>query len=68
MQKLTQKEIMNNMFKQALERESYRQNKYDQLTQKTGDKRLQEMFEEFARTSQRHTAAMQLEMYNLDIK
>lgn len=64
---LSEKEIINNAFKMALEHESYRQAKYAFLARSAKDKTLREMFAAYAVTCRRHMAMIQTEMKNMNI-
>ncbi|WP_041274847.1 hypothetical protein [Desulforamulus reducens] len=68
MAKLTQKEIQNNLLKQAYDGEVLRQAKYSYLMDIIKDKRLKKLFKVFAMTARGHIAELKQEMQNLDIK
>lgn len=68
MSQLTEKEIMNNSMKLALDRETHREAKYAFLARSVNDQRFQKMFGKFAETSRNHVAMIKIEMKNLNIK
>ncbi|HHW42773.1 hypothetical protein GFC01_05500 [Desulfofundulus thermobenzoicus] len=65
---LTEKEIVNNALKMALDMEEHRQTKYAFLARNARDKKLKELFGGFAVTSRRHIALLKTEMKNLNIR
>ena len=68
MSKLTQGELMNNAFKEAVHREEQRQARYAYLSKTIKDKRLKEMFNDFAATCLEHLKQLKAEMINFNIK
>lgn len=68
MSKLTQGELMNNAFKEAVHREEERQSRYSHLAKNIKDERLKAMFNDFALTSKDHMKQLKAEMKNHNIK
>ncbi|SHF01499.1 hypothetical protein [Desulforamulus putei] len=68
MAKLTQKDVENNVFKQAYDGEELRRAKYAYLSKTVKDKRLKKIFKVFEMTAQSHLAELRQEMQKLDIK
>lgn len=67
MSKLTQGEILNNAFKEAVHREEQRQARYDHLSRAVKDRRLREMYGDFALSAREHLQQLKAEMKNLNI-
>lgn len=68
MSKLTQGELMNNAFKEAVHREEQRQARYAHLSKTIMDQRLKAMFSDFAASSRNHLQQLKAEMKNVNIK
>lgn len=68
MYNLSEKEILNNALKMALEQERYMQAKYAYLARTVRDKTLQEMFASYAVACRRHIAQLKTEMKNANIR
>lgn len=65
---LTEKEILNNAIKLAIDMEQKRQSKYAFLARNARDKKLKELFGSFAVASRRRIALLKTEMKNLNIR
>jgi len=68
MSDLTQGELMNNAFKEALHREEQRQAWYNHRAKTIKDERLRAMFNDFAVTCREHLKQLKAEMKNFNIK
>jgi len=68
MSKLTQSELLNNAFKEAVHREEQRLAFYTYLSQTISDTRLKEIFNGFAGNSQEQLKQLKTEMINFNIK
>lgn len=68
MSRLTQGELMNNAFKEAVHREEERRARYSHLAKIIKDERLRAMFNDFALTSGNHMKQLKAEMKNHNIK
>ncbi|WP_125185630.1 hypothetical protein [Desulfofundulus salinus] len=65
---LTEKEVLNNAIKLAIDMEQKRQSKYAFLARNARDKKLKELFGHFAVTSRRRVAMLKKEMKELNIR
>ncbi len=65
---LTEKEVLNNAFKAALDMEERRQAKYAFLAEAARDPRLKELLAGLAVASRRHAVMLKAEMKNLNIR
>lgn len=68
MSSLTQGELINNAFKEAVHREEQRQARYIHLSEIIKDKRLRTMFNDFALSCREHLKQLKAEMKNFNIK
>jgi len=68
MSKLTQGELLNNAFKEAVHREEQQEAYYTYLSETSKDTRLKIIFNEFARSNREHLKQLTAEMKNFDIK
>lgn len=68
MSRLTQREILNNAFKEAVHREEQREARYNYLHAAIGDERLKGLFGDFARTCGEHLRQLKVEMKNFNIE
>lgn len=68
MSKLTQGELMNNAFKEAVHREEQRQARYAYLSKTIKDERLRAMFNDFDVSCREHLKQLKGEMKNFNIK
>ncbi|MGB9804346.1 MAG: hypothetical protein ACPLRU_04920 [Desulfofundulus sp.] len=65
---VTEKEILNNAIKMAIDMEQKRQSKYAFLARNARDKKLKELFGSLAVASRRRVALLKTEMKNLNIR
>ena len=65
---LNEKELLAVSFKQAAAREKHRQAKFLALAKTIDDKRLKNMFSDFANACEHHLNLLELEMIALNIK
>lgn len=68
MSKLTQGELLNNAFKEAVHREEQREARYNHLAGIIKDERLRSMFNDFAVACGEHLKQLKAEMKNLNVK
>lgn len=68
MPKLTQGELLNNAFKEAVHREEQQDVYYTHLSKTIGDTKLKKIFNDFARTNREHLKRLKVEMNNFNIK
>ncbi|OPY58940.1 MAG: hypothetical protein A4E55_00546 [Pelotomaculum sp. PtaU1.Bin035] len=68
MPKLTQGELLNNVFKEAAHREKQREALFAHLSKTVRDTRLKAMFNDLARSSREHFKQLTGEMNNFNIK
>ncbi len=66
--KLSQAEFLNNVFIEAVHREEQRVVRYDHLAGITGDKKLEAMFNDFARISRAHLDQIKAVANNLNMQ
>lgn len=68
MSKLTQGELLNNAFKEAVHREEQWEARYVHLAKIIKDERLRAIFNDFALSSGKHLKQLKAEMKNFNIK
>lgn len=68
MQRLKEKEIINNNLKVAMDKEQQHKAKFTYLSERNKDKRLRKLFHTFAMTAQSHIAEIEQQMIKLDVK
>lgn len=68
MSKLTQGELLNNAFKEAIHREEQRQARYAYLSKRIKDSRLKKIYARFAEASSDHLTRLKAEVKHFNIK